>query len=349
VTEHTDEEGLRIVKLAGTPAQVDAAATMIEAKINDAAERAAERGGKALKQAAKRARVAKPKRATEIVPEFDRKTGQLVMVERRVEQDEEAQAAEVNEAPEALSAKRVKRLQRFDKEGGAHALLPRREGWRPLAQGHGRCGAQGQHARRAAHGRRGPEHGGPHLAQGQVQGDERRMSVDDEYDHDDVEIADDRRSRQSDAKLAKGELAQQKRAERNQSLTAQKAEDRFNAIKHLVIALGEYVVLRLQDHSPLSSGHCVLQPVEHVAALSEARARRWPTRCATSKKCLIRMAEQAGEELIFWETSLSAQHSRARGMAIECVPLRSRDAAHRSVGTHTRQSHSTLDSARIHV
>jgi hypothetical protein len=66
-------------------------------------------------------------------------------------------------------------------------------------------------------------------------------------------------------------LAQQKRAERNQSLTAQKAEDRFNAIKHLVIALGEYVVLRLQDHSPLSSGHCVLQPVEHVAALSEAR------------------------------------------------------------------------------
>jgi hypothetical protein len=100
------------------------------------------------------------------------------------------------------------------------------------------------------------------------------MSVDDEYDHDDVEIADDRRSRQSDAKLAKGELAQQKRAERNQSLTAQKAEDRFNAIKHLVIALGEYVVLRLQDHSPLSSGHCVLQPVEHVAALSEARASR---------------------------------------------------------------------------
>jgi hypothetical protein len=52
------------------------------------------------------------------VPEFDRKTGQLVMVERRVEQDEEAQAAEVNEAPEALSAKRVKRLQRFDKETG---------------------------------------------------------------------------------------------------------------------------------------------------------------------------------------------------------------------------------------
>jgi diadenosine tetraphosphate (Ap4A) HIT family hydrolase len=177
------------------------------------------------------------------------------------------------------------------------------------------------------------------------------MSVDDEYDHDDVEIADDRRSRQSDAKLAKGELAQQKRAERNQSLTAQKAEDRFNAIKHLVIALGEYVVLRLQDHSPLSSGHCVLQPVEHVAALSEARARRWPTRCATSKKCLIRMAEQAGEELIFWETSLSAQHSRARGMALECVPLRSRDAAHRSVGTHTitRVSHTRHSTPHVYT
>ena len=152
------------------------------------------------------------------------------------------------------------------------------------------------------------------------------MSVDDKYDHDDVEIADDRRSRQSDAKLAKGELAQQKRAECNQSLTAQKAEDRFNAIKHLVIALGEYVVLRLQDHSPLSSSHCVLQPVEHVAALSEV-SEEVADEVRNFKKCLIRMAEQAGEELIFWETSLSAQHSRARGMAIECVPLRSRDAS----------------------
>ena len=53
------------------------------------------------------------------------------------------------------------------------------------------------------------------------------MDVDDEYDHDDVEIADDRRSKQSEAKRAKGEHADQKRAERNQSLTAQKAEDRF--------------------------------------------------------------------------------------------------------------------------
>ena len=94
MTEHTDEEGLRIVKLAGTPAQVDAAATMIEAKLNDAAERAAERGGKALKQAAKRPRVAKPKRVTETVPEFDRKTGQLVMVERLVELDEAEEAAD---------------------------------------------------------------------------------------------------------------------------------------------------------------------------------------------------------------------------------------------------------------
>ena len=49
------------------------------------------------------------------------------------------------------------------------------------------------------------------------------MDVDDEYDHDDVEIADDRHSKQSDAKRAKHEQAQQKRAERNQSLTAQKA------------------------------------------------------------------------------------------------------------------------------
>ena len=68
--------------------------TMIEAKISDAAERAAERGGKALKQAAKRPRVAKPKRVTETVPEFDRKTGQLVMVERLVELDEAEEAAD---------------------------------------------------------------------------------------------------------------------------------------------------------------------------------------------------------------------------------------------------------------
>ena len=250
MTEHTDEEGLRIVKLAGTPAQVDAAATMIEAKINDAAERAAERGGKALKQAAKRARVAKPKRATEIVPEFDRKTGQLVMVERLVELSEEAQAAEVNEAPEAPSAKRVKKLQRFDKETGerTHYFRDEKDGGPSLKD-------------MVAAERKGSTRDGPRMAdedRNMADHISRRakfkgMNVDDEYDHDDVEIADDRRSRQSDAKRAKGELAQQKRAERNQSLTAQKAEDRFNAIKHLVIALGEYVVLRLQDHSPLSS------------------------------------------------------------------------------------------------
>ena len=52
ITDHTDERGERIVKLGGTPAQVDAAATMIEAKLGEAAARAAERGGKALKQAA---------------------------------------------------------------------------------------------------------------------------------------------------------------------------------------------------------------------------------------------------------------------------------------------------------
>ena len=46
------------------------------------------------KQAAKRPRVAKPKRVTETVPEFDRKTGQLVMVERLVEMDEEEEAAD---------------------------------------------------------------------------------------------------------------------------------------------------------------------------------------------------------------------------------------------------------------
>ena len=295
ITDHTDERGERIVKLGGTPAQVDAAATMIEAKLGEAAARAAERGGKALKQA-KRPRAAKPARRTETVPEFDKQTGQLVMVERLVEADEAEQAEEVNEAAEAPSEKRVKKLQRFDKETGerTHYFRDEADGGPSLKE------MVAAERKGGAGGRDGPGGGrvyevdrnmADHISR---QAKFKGMDVDAEYDHDDVEIADDRRSKQSDAKRAKGEQAQQKAWERNQSLTAQRAEDRFNSVKHLVIALGEYVVLLLQPHSPLSDGHCTLQPVEHVASLSEA-SEEVAEEVRNFKKCLIRMAEQRGE------------------------------------------------------
>lgn len=142
---------------------------------------------------------------------------------------------------------------------------------------------------------------------------------------------DSRLSRKSDAQRQKSERSTAEVAERRAMSIEEQAQRRLNERKHLVVALGEHVYLRLQDHAPIGPGHCVIEPIGHVASHVDA-AEEVATETRNFQKCLVRMFEQRGAQLVFLEQHLS-RGSGGGGvpsrvtMAIECVPLPARDAA----------------------
>jgi len=111
---------------------------------------------------------------------------------------------------------------------------------------------------------------------------------------------DSRLSRKSDAKRKQAEASQQAAAERRQGALEQSAEKRFNERKHLVVALGEHVYLRLQDKAPIGLGHCVIEPIEHVPSHVEA-AEEVATEARNFQKCLVRMFAARGAQLVSLE------------------------------------------------
>jgi len=120
LSEPDAETGERIVLLRGEADAVDRAQALIEERLSEAAEREARggkgRGGKKLKR--RRPDRARPA-AVEMVPEFDPATGQLKVVERRVEASEAAGGGgSESDGEEALSTRRPKGVQRFDKGSG---------------------------------------------------------------------------------------------------------------------------------------------------------------------------------------------------------------------------------------
>jgi hypothetical protein len=126
LNESDPETGQRVVLLRGGSAEVDKAQLLLEAKLNESAEREAQRGGsKASRQAAKRARRDdRPATTIQMVPEFDAATGQLKIVERRVEVEAVAgshRSYHAEDQIEDASTKRPKIVQRYDKETGERA------------------------------------------------------------------------------------------------------------------------------------------------------------------------------------------------------------------------------------
>jgi len=91
-----------------------------------------------------------------------------------------------------------------------------------------------------------------------------------------------------------------------------------------VVAMGDYVYLRLQHLSPIGIGHCVIEPIEHVASLADA-PEEVATEARNFQKCLIRMFDGRGASVVFIEQYLKSQ-GRGAAMSIECVPLPTRDA-----------------------
>mmetsp|Transcript_43541 Transcript_43541/g.95272 ORF Transcript_43541/g.95272 Transcript_43541/m.95272 type:complete len:587 (-) Transcript_43541:292-2052(-) len=305
MTSERDESGGRVLLLRGEADAVERAQGMVEATLNAAAEREA-KAGKSKKRSA---RPAKAPPVMEAVPEFDRTTGQLVVVQRKVEVDE---MAETNALPDAPSCKKPKAVQRY--EGGQRTKFFRDDAvdkeLRDLVEAERRGGDKGMDA---------------HFADSIVRAKKfKGISADDEYDYDDgVEMHDSRRSRQSEAQQKRAEASAEAAAERQQSIFEASAEKRFNAVRHLVIAMGDHVYLRLQDHSPIGLGHAVLEPMQHVAAHTDA-PEETAAEVRNFQKCLVRMFEGRGASLVFFEQYLP---SKRRSFSIDCVPLPLRDAS----------------------
>lgn len=151
-------------------------------------------------------------------------------------------------------------------------------------------------------------------------------------------MSDARGAHQSEAKRQMQATAAEGSARKRQASAAERAEARVSRHKQLILALGNYVYLRIQDTSPLAPAHCVLEPIDQTASLVDA-PEEVADEVRNFQKCLIRFFESREQVAIFFEQHTTpsrvlegaaglggmAALSGLSSMAIECVPLSVRD------------------------
>ncbi|KAJ1964362.1 Pre-mRNA-splicing factor cwf19 [Dipsacomyces acuminosporus] len=96
-----------------------------------------------------------------------------------------------------------------------------------------------------------------------------------------------------------------------------------------VVALGNRVYLALPNREPMSDGHCLIAPIEHIAGSSLKCDDDMWDEIHNFMKCLMRMLAMRGQSAVFLETVMSTNPSRAQHCVIECIPIpmsRSADA-----------------------
>ena len=306
-----DNPSERIILVTGTDDAISCATALIEQKLNDRAAQQAERGGRSLKAAVRKR---KPDKEYESVPEFDPVTGQLKVVQKAVEKDE---VEVLHEAKDGLSTKRPKKLQRYEvgsKSTERVSFFRGDEGksLNDMVESERRGGERAPDANFADNIARQKKFKG--------------ITADDEYDYDEgVEMHDSRQSRQSDARRAKHAASAAANEASRQSIEESKAESRLNRAKHLVVALANHVYLRLQDLSPITPGHCVIEPIGQAASLVAA-SEEVAEETRNFQKCLIRMFEGRGQHVVFLESHVDGVSRGRASMSIECIPLDARDA-----------------------
>ena len=329
----------RLVLITGSEEQIEAAQALIEGKLQEHAERDANMGGKHVKAAMKKRERAASKPIVEYEdrPVFDKATGQLkierVKVERSREEEEDAAIAALHGHEEAPSSKRVKPMKRYggkgtEEEGERTHFFrddAKEQSLNDLVAAERRGGSEGGHM--------------DHNLAGSIARSKRfkGISADDEYDHDiGVEMSDAKSSRQSDAKRhaqAKGAAASE---QRRNFTAAEKAEARFSKHRHLILAIGNHVYLRVQDASPLGPAHCVIEPVGANAPSLAGAAEEVADEVRNFQKCYIRMLEASEQAAVFLEQHMAPMNMSTLGpgasagmiggsMRIECVPLTARD------------------------
>ncbi|KAJ1718818.1 Pre-mRNA-splicing factor cwf19 [Coemansia biformis] len=88
-----------------------------------------------------------------------------------------------------------------------------------------------------------------------------------------------------------------------------------------MVALGNRVCLMLPNREPMSDGHCIIAPIEHIAGSSlRCDDDAWDE-ITNFMKFLLHMFAAQGKGAVFIETVMSTQPSRAHHCAIECIPL----------------------------
>lgn len=88
--------------------------------------------------------------------------------------------------------------------------------------------------------------------------------------------------------------------------------------KHLVMAVGIRCYLCLPEHKSLSSGHCIIVPMQHVVSSVEVDDDVW-SEIQIFRKGLTKMFEDIDQDSIFIETCVSPKFQHH--MSIECIPV----------------------------
>ncbi|KAJ2396048.1 Pre-mRNA-splicing factor cwf19 [Coemansia sp. RSA 2603] len=95
-----------------------------------------------------------------------------------------------------------------------------------------------------------------------------------------------------------------------------------------VVALGAHVYLALPPNDPLTPGHCLLAPLEHIAGSSLSCSEAAWDELTNFFKSLTHMFDAQGLRPVFFETVTDARaNGRARHCTIECIPVPSDVAA----------------------
>ncbi|KAJ1720154.1 Pre-mRNA-splicing factor cwf19, partial [Coemansia erecta] len=95
-----------------------------------------------------------------------------------------------------------------------------------------------------------------------------------------------------------------------------------------VVALGAHTYLALPPGAPLTPGHCLLVPLEHIAGSSLGCSEMAWDELTNFFKTLTHMFDARGLRPVFFETVLDARaNGRARHCVIECIPVPSDVAA----------------------
>ncbi|PIA18310.1 hypothetical protein COEREDRAFT_59469 [Coemansia reversa NRRL 1564] len=88
-----------------------------------------------------------------------------------------------------------------------------------------------------------------------------------------------------------------------------------------MVALGNRVCLMLPNREPMNDGHCIIAPIEHMAGGTLKCDDDMWDEIGNFMKSLMHMFAGRRQGVVFMETVLSVQPSRAGHCMIECIPL----------------------------
>ncbi|XP_012277476.1 CWF19-like protein 2 [Orussus abietinus] len=89
-------------------------------------------------------------------------------------------------------------------------------------------------------------------------------------------------------------------------------------LKHMIVTMGSTIYLSLPPYTSLTSGHCILAPIQHVICQTHLDENVWEELQAF-KMALTKMFESQNKSLIFFEVSMRWRDYPH--MRLECVPL----------------------------